>query len=537
KVNLKNYEQCVHDDIPKGDSITGHLAEPRYSDAKVDNILKIVENKNSVDTEILTEMNASNAKLNQYTKFDQWNLAYDPNGNTTQKGSQQFAYNYRNQLVKATEDSKTTTFGYDAFGRRFFKEHFNGSTSQRFNYFYAGNQVIEERNGTDQVTKQYVYGNGIDELLRLDIYSGATSTPYYLHTNDIGSTTAITDSTGALIERISYDTFGLPSFSDADGQSIGASSISNTTLFQGREYDQELNLYNYRARYYDPIMSRFLQTDPIGYRDSMNLYQGMNMNTENFVDPLGKEYFVFNADRSRVSIYLNRESENIVTTPPIANNVLLDQVPEQYRNNINYLANRSDYSSKEINFIDRNGGESADGYNATAQAYASEGGGRISFKTFDARTYASSGNPKIKNDTYFGQWTMHRGNYRAIRLKKFNPRNPNRHNLDQRGHLQGSYDDRIPIVGMHSTFTNQNYFADAFNLSNMGYSGDVGWWANTIDIHHSGANDNTGFTLAENPISAGCLLIRNSEWDEFNQLIDIQHEDIIIIEVNTEINR
>ena len=47
-------------------------------------------------------------------------------------------------------------------------------------------------------------------------------------------------------------------------------------------------LYNYRARYFDPSQGRFLQTDPLGYQDSMNLYQGMNMNPVNFVDPWGE---------------------------------------------------------------------------------------------------------------------------------------------------------------------------------------------------------------------------------------------------------
>ena len=48
-------------------------------------------------------------------------------------------------------------------------------------------------------------------------------------------------------------------------------------------------LYNYRARYFDPSQGRFLQTDPLGYQDSMNLYQGMNMNPVNFVDPKGED--------------------------------------------------------------------------------------------------------------------------------------------------------------------------------------------------------------------------------------------------------
>jgi RHS repeat-associated protein len=210
-------------------------------------------------------------------------MAYDANGNTTQKGSQQFSYNFRNQLVRSIDGGSTIMLKYDPLGRRIEKIG-SGNTIK---FYYVGNQVIEERKGSDQVLKQYVYGNGIDELLRMDLYSGSTSTPYYVHTNDIGSTTAIIDGNGALVERVGYDTFGLPLFTDAAGQSIGASSIGNSILFQGREYDIDLNLYNYRARYYDPIMGRFLQTDPIGYQDSMNLYQGMNMNAANYIDPNG----------------------------------------------------------------------------------------------------------------------------------------------------------------------------------------------------------------------------------------------------------
>ena len=46
-------------------------------------------------------------------------------------------------------------------------------------------------------------------------------------------------------------------------------------------------LYYYRNRYYLPRVGRFLQTDPLGYQDSMNLYQAFNLNPVNFVDPFG----------------------------------------------------------------------------------------------------------------------------------------------------------------------------------------------------------------------------------------------------------
>jgi RHS repeat-associated protein len=36
-------------------------------------------------------------------------------------------------------------------------------------------------------------------------------------------------------------------------------------MFTGRQFDIETGLYYYRARYYNPYIGRFLQTDPVGY--------------------------------------------------------------------------------------------------------------------------------------------------------------------------------------------------------------------------------------------------------------------------------
>ncbi len=135
----------------------------------------------------------------------------------------------------------------------------------------------------------------------MDRNENGTMVPYYFHTNSIGSIVAITDQNGQLVERVSYDIYGMPIFTDykTDPQNptvLENSVIGNDILFQGRRYDKETNLYYFRARYYDPIMGRFLQTDPIGYEDSMNLYQAFNMNGINFVDPFGELIKLTNKD-------------------------------------------------------------------------------------------------------------------------------------------------------------------------------------------------------------------------------------------------
>ncbi len=314
KVGMKMFEQRGHDGN-KGDaysydevyhltSVKFNSPEPTipetdqfekqktYNFDKLSNIVSIVKTQNGqTNTTNAVIPNDSNyAKLNQYERFDQWGLSYDLNGNTTQRGTQHLTYDYKNQVVSVAGVSSNVDFKYDAMGRRVQKSVTSGSQTKATNYYYSGNQAIEESDGNNNVLKQYIYGNGIDEVIRMDKYNGSTSTPYYFHRNGIGSITVVTDANGNVVERTEYDSYGMPTFKDATGNVISKSAICNNILFQDREYDEETNLYYYRARYYDPIMGRFLQTDPKGYQDNMNLYQGFNMNPVNFIDPMGEKF-------------------------------------------------------------------------------------------------------------------------------------------------------------------------------------------------------------------------------------------------------
>ena len=58
-------------------------------------------------------------------------------------------------------------------------------------------------------------------------------------------------------------------------------------MVDSREWEPETGLYYYRARHYDPTIGRFLQPDPIGYADGLNMYQYVGSNPVIFVDPTG----------------------------------------------------------------------------------------------------------------------------------------------------------------------------------------------------------------------------------------------------------
>jgi RHS repeat-associated protein len=81
-------------------------------------------------------------------------------------------------------------------------------------------------------------------------------------------------------QRLSYDEYG----------NLGAGSVATGQpyRFTGRRFDAETGLYYYRARYYASVLGRFLQADPVGYKEDFNLYSYVENDPLNRTDPTGQ---------------------------------------------------------------------------------------------------------------------------------------------------------------------------------------------------------------------------------------------------------
>jgi RHS repeat-associated protein len=212
---------------------------------------------------------------NQLDTFPGRTVSYDLDGNMTvgplPNGAQgSFNFDARNRLTGAGG----TTVTYDAEGMR--KTVTEGGTTTSYVMDASGaGKVLQRTKGT--ATTKYVWGVG----LCYEVDSSGNTTTY--HYDATGSTIALTNDSAKTIERVEYSPYGLVTRRWNAAVAYHDTPFLYTGML-GNETDAN-GLVHMRARYYHPLLGRFINGDPA--RSGSNWYAYANGNPLGYVDPSG----------------------------------------------------------------------------------------------------------------------------------------------------------------------------------------------------------------------------------------------------------
>ncbi len=217
---------------------------------------------------------------------------YDARGNMIKDASRVMAYDAENRFLTsapvATPSSPNTTLAYDPEGRLASYTSVDGSGTHVTEFAYDGTDLIAEydhTSGTPVLLRSYVHGPGADEPVVWFEGPGFT-VKHFLAPNYQSSLIATADASGNLEATYEYGPYGEPEINRANPATVNPWAgprfrYTGQTLLAGAQ------LYYYKARVYDPVYGHFLQTDPIGSKDDLDLYTYTGDDPVNKADPTG----------------------------------------------------------------------------------------------------------------------------------------------------------------------------------------------------------------------------------------------------------
>jgi len=219
-------------------------------------------------------------------------LSYDPNGNLIEKQNTQdandkttYGWDADDRLVTLASPDLNAAFIYDAFGRRVQATITRaGQAPATVQYLYEGRQALGEmRNG--QLTHRLLAGIKLDETIaRVALNAsgqkdGANSRVYLTDALNSVLSQLADDGSAATQNSYGYSPFG-------EAVTVGPDATGNPVQYTSRENDQTGLLF-YRARYYDPVLKRFISEDPAGLIAGLNAYRYVDNAPTDATDPGG----------------------------------------------------------------------------------------------------------------------------------------------------------------------------------------------------------------------------------------------------------
>ena len=190
-----------------------------------------------------------------------------------------YEYSLRNQMTSAYKNGElVATYRYDARGLRVATEK-PDEEETTYTVFGTAGEILVERTGTTQ--REYIYHGGYHLAASTGVVNGdgtvTVTEMVYLHTDQVGSITGISDEAGGLVWNGEYTPFGSPALPDMMSEW--------GWVFGGKGYDGAVELYYFNARWYDQTTGSFTSEDPA--RDGGNWYAYVGYNPLVYIDPTG----------------------------------------------------------------------------------------------------------------------------------------------------------------------------------------------------------------------------------------------------------
>jgi RHS repeat-associated protein len=195
--------------------------------------------------------------------------SFDGDGNVeTRSDGSTYTHDVGNKLVGY---NGSASYLYDPGGRRIRKT----VAGAQVWFLWDGAHLLAEYDGAGSRTLRYGYMAGERAAAQVQDANGT----YYVHTDGAHAPRLLTNSTGAAVWQARYQVYGTAA--------IASSAVTYNQGFPGQYRDVESGLLYNSARYYEPLIGRYVQKDPVGIEGGLNLYAYAAGNPVSYADPSG----------------------------------------------------------------------------------------------------------------------------------------------------------------------------------------------------------------------------------------------------------